>query len=106
MGRLAFPIYCFLISEGMAHTRNEKKYLGRLLGMALLSEAVYDWVLYPGDSIWAHQNVLWTLLLGAARGYCLYEAGRGEPLANRAHGPLLRWRQRHWAAATPAGALS
>ena len=65
VGRLAFPIYCFLISEGMAHTRNEKKYLGRLLVMALLSEAVYDWVLYPGDSIWAHQNVLWTLLIGA-----------------------------------------
>ena len=75
VGRLAFPIYCFLISEGMAHTHNEKKYLGRLLVMALLSEAVYDWVLYPGDSIWAHQNVLWTLLLGAAMIACMKRAG-------------------------------
>ena len=75
VGRLAFPIYCFLISEGVAHTRNEKKYLGRLLVMALLSEAVYDWVLYPGDSIWAHQNVLWTLLLGAAMIACMKRAG-------------------------------
>ena len=76
VGRLAFPIYCFLISEGMAHTRNEKKYLGRLLLMALLSEAVYDRVLYPNYGIWAHQNVLWTLLLGAAMIACMKRAGK------------------------------
>ena len=78
VGRLAFPIYCFLISEGMAHTRNEKKYLGRLLGMALLSEAVYDWVLYPGDSIWAHQNVLWTFLLGVLSMQIIEKARKTE----------------------------
>ena len=75
VGRLAFPIYCFLISEGMAHTHNQKKYLGRLLVMALLSEAVYDLVLYPGYGIWAHQNVLWTLLLGAAMIACMQRSG-------------------------------
>ena len=75
VGRLAFPIYCFLISEGMAHTHSEKKYLGRLLLMALLSEAVYDRVLYPSYGIWVHQNVLWTLLLGAAMIVCMKRAG-------------------------------
>lgn len=74
-GRLAFPIYCFLIAEGMAHTRNETKYLGRLLLMALLSEAVYDRVLYPHYGIWTHQNVLWTLLLGAAMIACMKRSG-------------------------------
>ena len=65
IGRLAFPIYCFLISEGIRHTRDPKRYFGRLFILAILTEPIYDWVLYPYNGIWAHQNVLWTLLLGA-----------------------------------------
>lgn len=65
IGRLAFPIYCFLISEGVRHTRDVKKYVGRLLIMALVTEPIYDFVLYPDYGLWAHQNVLWTLALGA-----------------------------------------
>lgn len=65
IGRLAFPIYCFLLSEGVAHTRNIKKYFLRLGIMAFLSEPVYDFVLYGNRNLLAHQNVLWLLLLGA-----------------------------------------
>ena len=63
LGRLAFPIYCFLISEGMAHTRNRRRYFGRLALMALVTEPIYDLAFYP-RAIWQGQNVLWTLLLG------------------------------------------
>ena len=63
LGRLAFPIYCFLISEGLAHTRNRRRYFGRLALMALVTEPVYDLAFYP-RAIWQGQNVLWTLLLG------------------------------------------
>ena len=63
LGRLAFPIYCFLISEGLAHTRNRRRYFGRLALMALVTEPIYDLAFYP-RSIWQGQNVLWTLLLG------------------------------------------
>ena len=63
LGRLAFPIYCFLISEGLAHTRNRRRYFGRLALMALLTEPIYDLAFYP-HAIWQGQNVLWTLLLG------------------------------------------
>lgn len=65
IGRLAFPIYCYLISEGIRHTRNPARYFGRLFIMAVLTEPIYDRLLYPFDGIWSHQNVLWTLLLGA-----------------------------------------
>ena len=41
VGRLAFPIYAYMIAEGCAHTRNRKKYLLQLAGMALLSQLVY-----------------------------------------------------------------
>lgn len=71
IGRLAFPIYCFLLTEGIRHTRDKRRYLSRLLFAAIVSEPVYDLVLYPGVGIWQHQNVLWTLALGCAMLWCM-----------------------------------
>ena len=66
IGRLAFPIFAFLIVEGYHHTRDLKKYAGRLLFFALLAEIPTDlwWGGMPFNS--AHQNVLWTFLIGLA----------------------------------------
>ena len=77
VGRLAFPIYCFLLAEGMAHTHSPKGYFLRLALAAAVSEAVYDLVLYPGRPLWQQQNVLWTLLLGALLLFCLQR--RSDP---------------------------
>ena len=41
IGRLAMPIYAYMIAEGCRHTRNRKKYLLRLLGMGALCQVVY-----------------------------------------------------------------
>lgn len=41
IGRLAFPIYAYFIAEGCTHTKNRKKYLLQMAGMALLCQLVY-----------------------------------------------------------------
>ena len=41
IGRMAMPIYAFMIAEGCRHTRNRKKYLLRLAGMGALCQVVY-----------------------------------------------------------------
>lgn len=63
LGRLAMPIFCFLIAQGFFHTRSRPRYALRLLVFCLLSELPFDWMV--GDPLsGASQNVFLTLLLG------------------------------------------
>ena len=63
IGRIAFPIYCFLLVEGAHYTKNPGKYALRLgIGM-LLSELPFDLAFSRGWS-WGYQSVMVTLLLG------------------------------------------
>lgn len=64
LGRLAFPIFAFQISEGYVHTANYRRYALRLLLFALLSEISFDLFCTGAVFFPFHQNVLFTLLLG------------------------------------------
>ena len=63
IGRLAFPIYAFLIVEGYFHTRDLKKYVKRLFLAAVISEIPFNLVVGGGFFYPVHQNVLWSFLI-------------------------------------------
>jgi hypothetical protein len=103
LGRLAFPIFAFLLVEGFYRTSNVKKYMERLGLFALISEIPFDIAFYQvryGSTIWQdlfqnsggrfntdplemvihrlfeHQNIFFTLFLGLLLMYYLKQVER------------------------------
>lgn len=72
-GRIAFPIFCFLIVEGFHHTRSHMNYLIRLTIFAFISEIPFDLAFQGMLFDWQHQNVFFTLVLGLISIFCLEE---------------------------------
>lgn len=75
IGRIAFPLYAFMIAEGAAKTRSMPRYIGRLMLFALISEPVFYFAFHRVEltwggfldnlSRWNLNNVFITLTLGA-----------------------------------------
>lgn len=64
IGRIAFPIYAFCLVDGLIWTKDRRKYIIRLLILALVSEIPYDIFMYGKIISFAGANVIFTLLLG------------------------------------------
>ncbi len=43
IGRISFPIFCFLLVEGFKHTHNRFRYFIRLLLFAIITQPIYDY---------------------------------------------------------------
>lgn len=74
-GRLAFPLYCFLLVEGFLHTHSLRQYAGRMLAFALVSELPFDLAFFHTLIYRGHQNVYWTLFFGLCALGCLRHFG-------------------------------
>ena len=75
IGRLAFPMFAFMAVEGYYHTKSFKKYLLRLLLLAVISEVPFN-LLCDGTMLYPEkQNVVWTLILGLC---CVWAFERGK----------------------------
>lgn len=63
VGRIAYPIFAFLIVEGYFKTSDLKNYIFRLAFIALLSEVPFDLMMSSSVFYPFHQNVIWTFLI-------------------------------------------
>lgn len=61
IGRIAFPIFAFLIARGCAYTKNRPRYLLRILLLAGVSQFPYAYALHSSKA-----NILFTLAASVA----------------------------------------
>lgn len=79
IGRLALPIFAFLICEGFLHTKNKRRYALNLLIFAVISEIPYN-IMKCGRLFNINtQNIFFTLFLGVLALY-IFETADGELL--------------------------
>lgn len=64
VGRLSFPIFAFLLTEGYVHTKSFSKYFLRLLVLAVISEVIYDYFFFDSFIYLGANNIFFTLSLG------------------------------------------
>ncbi len=73
IGRIAMPIFCFMIAEGFRKTRDPYRYAARLAIAALISEIPYNLCFFNGTPVaLGSLNVMFSLLLGLL-GLILYK---------------------------------
>lgn len=80
IGRIAFPIFCFLLVEGFLHTRDLRRYAGRMLFFAVITEVPFDLAFSGSWFAPGYQNVYFTLFLGLLAMTVLRRFGDRSPL--------------------------
>ena len=77
VGRIAFPVFAFLLVEGFFHTRSKRRYALSILVLALVSEVFFDLAKYGEVFTLKGQNTCFTLLLGLLMLICISKVPYG-----------------------------
>lgn len=64
IGRTSFPLFAYMIAVGYIHTKNKKNYLLRLVGVGLISEVLFDYLLFDKFFVMSYNNIFFTLAIG------------------------------------------
>ena len=90
IGRISFPIFCFLLIEGFLHTHDVKKYALNLGIFALVSEVPFD-LAFAGKPFYLnYQNVFFTLFIGLVMMIFL------QKIDEKTHQDGTNWRGANW----------
>lgn len=71
IGRIAYPIFAYVLVEGFFYTRDVKKYMLRLGILAVISEIPFDLMASQNILEFSHQNVFFTLFFGVLAMYMM-----------------------------------
>lgn len=88
LGRIAFPLFAFMVAEGARRTKSREKYMLRLLIFALASEVPFDFFVSSSFFDISSQNVFFTLFFGLFSIWC-YELLKEKGLKLLGVLPLL-----------------
>ena len=89
IGRMAFPLFCFLLVQGFCHTKNKGKYALKLFIFGLISELPYDLALEGGKWTLENNNVMWTLFLGLITLWIIDEIRNNPRFLNKSNNELM-----------------
>lgn len=64
IGRTSFPLFAYMIAVGYMHTKDKKNYLLRLVGVGIISEVLFDYLLFDRFYVPSYNNIFFTLALG------------------------------------------
>ena len=84
IGRIAFPVFAYMIAQGSRHTNNIWKYLLRLGIFALVSEIPFDLAFRDEISFIRDTNIFYTLFLGTAC-IAVYQKLNKKPSASKSN---------------------
>ena len=66
IGRTAFPLFALMFCEGLIYTKNPKKRTVKLLLLAVITEPIYDMLIFGTPICWGNQNILFVFALISA----------------------------------------
>ncbi len=75
IGRIAFPLFAFMISEGVLHSKKPIRYLIRLVVMGLFIGTAIYWIDASASFSFFSGNIFVDLLIGALAIYALRQKG-------------------------------